>query len=179
MEKGLKTLQTANRSFHRRERQCGNSDAEYDEFSDTRYQPPQGRDRSKSRQGDGDEFNDSAIGPDADQPFLTNKQNDHPRSYASSQRSYPSSVHNEQAPFSGGAITPPYSSTARSFSISSSTTLTPTMPAASSYHPVQQPSPSPYQQTLPSFSSAFGVPGLNSVLHPPSSSHQLHTVTSQ
>lgn len=156
MEKGLKTLQAAGRTASRRERQpFGGSDIEYDEITDSRY-PPQQRDCTKSHQDDVDDgFNDSAIGPDAD-------------------RSYAPSTHNEQAPYSGGNNTPPYSSS-RSFSISSSTGYTPTITAAPQFSP--QPV---HYQTLPSFSSAFGVPSIpsiSSVIQHQHSPHQHTAVT--
>lgn len=173
MEKGLKTLQSAGRTASRRERQhFGGSDGEYDEITDSRF-PPTRRDRSKSHLDDGDDgFNDSALGPDADHPFLIGAQSDQHRSYASS-------THNEQAPYTGGTATPPYSS-GRSFSTSSSTGYTPTITAASQYSP--QPVHYQQPQTLPSFSSAFGVPNIpsiSSVIQHQHSPHQHTAVTTR
>ena len=166
MEKGLKNLQTAARTASRREHHPSNSDPGYDGLSESPYSQQQHRaprDRSISHQDDGDEFNDSAIGPEADQLFLNSHQNEHQRSYASS-------VHNEQGPNSAGTTTPPYSSTGRSFSTSSSTMMTPSI--AAGFHSVQH--SSPYQQpsqTLPSFNSAFGMQSLGSMVNRHSPQH--------
>lgn len=172
MEKGLKTLQATGRTASRREKQqFGDSDIECDEITDSRYPPPR-RHRSKSHQDEVEEgFNDSAIGPDADHPFLMGAQSEQNRSYASS-------THNEHPPYSGGNVTPPLSSH-RSFSISSSTGYAPTITAAPQYSP--QPIYYQQQQTLPSFSSAFGVPSIPSISsviqhqHSPHSHQHQHT----
>ncbi len=173
MEKGLKTLHAAGRTASRRDRQhIGGDDVEYEEITDSRYPPPR-RDGSKSHQEDVDDaFDDSAIGPDAEHSFMIGGPYDQHRSYASS-------THNEQLPYTGGNITPPYSSV-RSYSTPSSTGYAPTITAAPKYSPqsvtYQQP------QTLPSFSSAFGVPNIpsiSSVIQRQHSPHQHTAVTTR
>ncbi len=147
MEKGLKTLQTAGRSASRSRRQTFDVGA-IDQMTDTRYQAP------LESQGD-DIFNDSGLGQDPEHHFLPNAQSDQRRHYATS-------IHTEPAPFSAGAITPPYSSN-RSYSQCSSSNGISVI-NTSPYQTIQQPSPfQQQQQTLPSFSSAFGQPIVSSL----------------
>ena len=172
MEKGLKNLQNASRSS---KRSTGNGDIEYDRLSESSYtmQHHQMRQvRAKSHQDDGDDFNDSAIGPDADHSLLGGYPNEHQRSYASS-------LHNEPVPYSAGTTTPPYSTTGRTFSTSSSSVMTPSITTAPAFQSVQQ--TSPYQQpsqTLPSFNSAFGMQHLPGVVTRPSPTYH-NAVTTQ
>ena len=151
MEKGLKTLQTAGRTATRRERASlgGDLDLDDSEITDSRCPPSR---RSKSHHEDDDHsFNDSAIGPDADHPFISTNRHDD-QSYA-----IPSA-------------TPSYSSSGRSYSTASSTGYTPTITAAPQFgSPMLAQSQSlppfqPQQPTLPSFSSAFGMPSISTVM---------------
>ena len=152
MEKGLKTLQAAGRNASRRERQLNGSDI-------------------GSHTGEGDDsFNDSGLGHDQDPSFLHRSHNEHQRSYASS-------IHNEQQHYPGGTITPPYS---RSYSVSSSSNLGSNIVNTSPMALVQQPSPYQHSQTLPSFSSAFGQPSVSSMqsgLHRQSPHHHTAVTT--
>lgn len=167
MEKGVKTLQTAGRTASRRERQnVGLSDFD-DEITDSRF--GSNRDRSNSHRNDDDDFNDSAIGHD---------DPGHPFSHGGSSRD-----EQIQAPYSAGSgSTPPsFGSSDRRVSYStaaSSTGYTPTIANtpifSSQIHNPQQILPTPYshqpqmlpspQQQLPSFSSAFGMPSISSVM---------------
>ena len=151
MEKGLKTLQTAGRTAARRERasQGGDLDRDDSEITDSRY--PTSR-RSKSHHEDDDRsFNDSAIGPDADHPFISTNRHD-------------------DQPYAIPSTTPSYSSSGRSYSTASSTGYTPTITAAPQFgSPMLAQSQSlppfqPQQPTLPSFSSAFGIQSISSVM---------------
>ncbi len=171
MEKGLKTLQTAGRTASRRERRnLGISDFD-DEITDSRFNSRQ--DRSNSHQHEDDGFNDSAIGPDdANHPFAQIHSRDE----------------QNQAPYSAGSgSTPPSFGSDRRVSYStaaSSTGYTPTITATPQFpsqmiNP-QQTLPAPFpqqnQQMLPSFSSAFGMPSISSVMRN-SSPHRSPAVT--
>jgi len=139
MEKGLKTLQSAGRTASRRDRErTANIDDFTGDFLGDHFGP---RSRSRSHDNISDGFNDSAIGQDPDHPF--SRQEDIP------------------VPHSAGGI----SSSSRSFTPNltfskNSSTLpgfTPTITAAPQLPMVQSPTPT-QQQTLPSFSAAFGMP---------------------
>ena len=151
MEKGLKTLQTAGRTATRRERAGlgGDLDLDDSEITDSRYPPSR---RSKSHHEDDDHsFDDSALGTDADHPFISTSRHDD-QSYA-----VPSA-------------TPSYSPSGRSYSTASSAGYTPTITAAPQFgSPLLAQSQSlppfqPQQPTLPSFSSAFGMPSISTVM---------------
>lgn len=154
MEKGLKTLQTVGRTASRRESRANlGHDFDSDDISDSRF-PPSLRERSRSHQDEEDGFNDSAIGPE-DHPFVNSN------AFGSSRDDQ------QQVPYSAGGISnpsPSYSS-ARSFSNNSNASsslagFTPTVTAAPQF-----PSSHQQPQTLPSFSAAFGMPSLSTVLH--------------
>lgn len=131
MRTGLKTLQTASRSASRRERIHDKfDDADYDDKSANCYFPPRRRFHSESHQEDVDDFNDSSIGPDADDPFLTSSQSGERLAYASTGA-------NEPKPCLTGAVTPPSYSSRILFSDYSTTDI------------LNQ------AKALPSFSSAF------------------------
>lgn len=167
MEKGLKTLQTAGRTASRRERQnLGLGDFD-DEITDSRFSS--NRDRSNSHRNEDDDFNDSAIG---------HEDPSHPFAHGGSSRD-----EQNQAPYSAGSgsTPPPFGSPDRRVSYStanSSTAYTPTIVKPpmfpSQIQHTQQTLPSPYsqqqqmlpnpQQQLPSFSSAFGMPSISSVI---------------
>ena len=165
MEKGLKTLQTAGRTASRREARANRShDPDSDDISDTRI-PPSQRECSKSRQDEEDCFNDSGLGPD-----------DH--SFGNGNAFGSSRDDHQQAPYSAGGMSnpsPPYSS-ARSFSINSNASsslagFTPTVTAAPQFPSMHQ-----QPQTLPSFSTTFGMPSISAVLrHSPQRSPAVTT----
>ena len=155
MEKGLKTLQAAGRTASRREARANmGPEFDSDEMSDSRFSSSR-RDRSRSHQDEEDVFNDSAIGPE-DHSFVNGN------AFVSNRDDH------QQIPYSAGGMSnpsPSYSSN-RSFSINSNASssiagFTPTVTSAppfpSTIH--QQ------QQTLPSFSDAFGMPSISAVLH--------------
>ena len=171
MEKGLKNLQNAKRHSTR---STANGDADYDRVLESSYtlQHQVRQVRAKSHQDDGDDFNDSAIGPDADHSLVGGYPSEHQRSYASS-------LHNEPAPYSAGTTTPPYSSTGRTFSTSSSSVMTPSLATSTGFQYVQHPSPHQQpSQTLPSFNSAFGMQSLGNVVTRPSPTYH-NAVTTQ
>lgn len=155
MEKGLKTLQTASRTASRREARANpNSDFDSVEILEKPFHPSR-RDRSGSHQ-DEDPFNDSGIVVGSEEHSFVNGN-----ALGSSREDH------QQAPYSAGGLSnpsPSYSS-ARSFSINSNASsslasFTPTVTAAPQFPPVpQQP------QTLPSFSTTFGMPSISAVLH--------------
>ncbi|KAL2041479.1 hypothetical protein N7G274_005861 [Stereocaulon virgatum] len=151
MEKGLKTLQTAGRTATRRERaNLGNDlDPHNSDIPDSRYATPQ---QSGSHQeGDEPSFNDSGLGRSGNHPFTTNSRHD-------------------DQPYTLPSATPSYSSSVRSYSTPTSTGYTPTIPNAPQFgSPMMAQSQSlpplqPPQPTLPSFSSAFGMPSISTVM---------------
>ena len=151
MEKGLKTLQTAGRTATRRERaNLGNDlDPHNSDITDSRYATP--RRLESHQEGDEPSFNDSALGHSGNHPFIT------------------SSRHDDQ-PYTLPSATPSYSSSVRSYSTPTSTGYTPTIPNAPQFgSPMMAQSQSlppfqPPQPTLPSFSSAFGMPSISAVM---------------
>ena len=152
MEKGFKNLQTAGRTASRREARATQGHDFDSDISDTRF-PSSRRERSRSHQDEEDGFNDSGIGPE-DHQFVNGN------AFGASRDDH------QQAPYSAGGMSnpsPSYSST-RSFSIHSNASsslagFTPTVTSAPQFPSVHQQS-----QTLPSFSSAFGIPSISAVL---------------
>lgn len=146
MERGLRDLRAAERTASRRQRQqlVG---SDLDEGTDSPYHPQ--RDRSGSHQ---DGFNDSGLGNDPEHQYLPSNNNGPQRS------SYASSLHNEPAQYSAETSTPPTNSN-RSYSLSSSNGYTSNILNTSPYQTIHQSLPftQPQPQTLPSFSTTFGL----------------------
>ena len=148
MEKGFKTLIATGKSAIRREQsrpQGSFPSSDIDEDLPNHHSPVSHRSRSHHSDR-GHSFNDSGLGGDPSFP---------------DENSYSATV----------TTLPPFSSPHGTHSITSSTAYPPTMktppylPSAS----LQQ-SPPLQQQTLPSFSTAFGMEGIASVMNP--SHHQ-------
>lgn len=137
MNEGLKPLQEGRRTAlqckHGHE-QKGNHNAELNSVIGYHDSPPQ-RHHQKSHQGDGDEFNDSAIGTDMDHAYSVNSGGIL-SAYASSGRSVPSSHRTVFSDYS-----------------------------APDFQTNFEPSSYSQATVLPSFNSTFGTPSLNSVMH--------------
>lgn len=152
MEKGLKTLQSTGRTAARRERTHLTDD--FPDHLSNDHSPIRSRSRSQDNISDG--FNDSAIGPDNEAPFVSRGQ-DNPH---------------HQPPHSAGSR---FSTPIRTFSTSSTSlsSLTPTVTASPQFsilHSPSMPQSQQQQQTLPSFSAAFGMQSLVSETMPSISS---------
>ena len=150
MEKGLKTLSTLGKTANRRERYSKNSSDPNEEITDSRDCASR---RSQSHHSNSpNDFDDSGLG-----------------------HSFGHKNDPQSAPYSAGGLSassPSFPSPHRTYSSASSTGYTPTIAAAPylQQSPVQPQAHSlpPFQQpTLPSFSSAFGMPSISSVINPP------------
>lgn len=148
MEKGIKTLQTASR--RREARANPNPDFDSDEILDTRFHPSR-RDRSGSHPNE-DSFDSGIVIGSEEHSFIIGN------AFRSSREDHP------HAPYSAGGMSNPSSSysPAGSVSINSNVSsslagFTPTVTAAPQLPPIHQNS-----QTLPSFSTTFGI---SSVIH--------------
>ena len=157
MEKGLKPLLAVGR---RRPHVANPSDDLEDDgiIPDSRY--ASSRVSKSNHDEDENSFNDSGIGIGHDVSDLP---------FPPLQTTHPPNRHNNDAPYSSGG---------RSYSTASSTGFTPKNPAAPTFGSpmmtqnqglpspfAQAQSQSPGQTSLPSFSSAFGIPSISSVIH--------------
>ena len=165
MEKGLKTLTTTGRTALRRDRDRIQSSFHGSDIDDE-LPPHHSPHSQRSRSHHSDNFNDSGLGNEGDHPFTR-----------------------DEPPYSATSTTLPTFPSPRTHSIASSTGYTPTITAAP-YPSTLQPSPplqqqhnlppsfsQQPQQTLPSFSSAFGLQSISSVMNP-SHHHRGAAVTS-
>ena len=182
MEKGLKTLQTAGRAASRRERDRAlentalHPSGAISDFDDYLTLSPS-RERSRSHPNSDDGFNDSAIGPDTDPSFTRPSprlSHQAPSTFSNNISSYPTPSRNH----SPASFPPPPNRTfsnASSISVlSSNAGFTPTsLSGTQPLFPSQLPSASARErqnsisgsgtsgQTLPSFSTTFGMPSLS------------------
>ena len=157
MERGLKTLQTANRTASRRSRRpSGGTDNAYDDGSGGQY--PSRPDQARPNQDEEDDtFNDSAIDPGSDHHGFHSSSIEHQHPYTP--------INHDQALYPAGTITPTYSSSSLSY---------PSTLISSPYQIIPQPSPHQQPERLPSFSSTFGpatIPTTQSVINRHSPPH--------